>query len=158
MEFEPITTEPKTLTKAALAQFNRDGYIAPLPLFDPFEVDQHRAYFDGLLRQVQREGRDAYAFNEYHHVCHGIYEIATHPKLLDYVEDLIGPNIICWGTHYFCKMPHDSREVPFHQDAPYWPFRPARAVTAWVAIDEVLPEAGPMCFLPGSHLQGRLEW
>ncbi len=158
MQFEPVERTPRHLSQAQVDAFNRDGYIAPLPLFNDAEAKRQRAYLDGLLLQVQRSGRDAYDINEYHHVCQGIYDIVTQPALLDFVEDLIGPNIVFWGSHYFCKMPHDSRPVPFHQDAPYWPFRPARAVTAWIAIDDVHPDAGPMCFLPGSHRQGRLDW
>ncbi len=158
MQFTEVATSPKKLTVGQIDTFNRDGYIEPLPLFDAAEAQQHRAYLDGLLLQFDRAGRDAYEINEYHHVCQGIFEIVTNPTLLDYVEDLIGPDIVCWGSHYFCKMPHDEREVPFHQDAPYWPFRPTKAVTAWIAIDDVDAEAGPMCFLPGSHRQGRLEW
>ena len=158
MNFKPATNDPKTLSRDAIERFNRDGYIAPLPLFDHDEALAQRAYLDGLLRQIQSSGRDAYDINEYHHCCQGIYDIVTHPKLLDYVEDIIGPDIVCWGSHYFCKMPHDARAVPLHQDAPYWPFRPAEAVTAWIAIDDVQRDAGPMCFVPGSHTEGRLEW
>lgn len=159
MKFHKIANaHPKTLSTEQIDTFNRDGYIAPLPLFNGHEAAAQCLYFDGLLRQFSRAGRDAYDINEYHHCCQGIYDIATHPVLLDYVEDLIGPNIVCWGSHYFCKLPADARSVPFHQDAPYWPFRPNRAVTAWIAIDDVDPDAGPMCFLPGSHRQGRLEW
>lgn len=158
MQFSPIERSPQHLTAEQVASYNDIGYVAPLGLFTPDEVRQQRNYLDGLLRQIQISGRDAYDINEYHHLCQGIYDIVTNEKLLDYVEDLIGPNIVCWGSHYFCKMPHDERVVPFHQDAPYWPFRPSRAVTAWIAIDDILPQAGPMCFLPGSHRQGRLEW
>ena len=158
MQFADVTQPPRTLSPESIEAFNQKGYIEPLPLFTPDEAGRHRAYLDGLLNQFQRAGRDAYDINEYHHVCQGIFDIVTNPTLLDYVEDLIGPNIVCWGSHYFCKMPHDEREVPFHQDAPYWPFRPAKAVTAWIAIDDVYTDAGPMCFLPGSHRQGRLAW
>ena len=158
MQFTDVTQRPKTLSSEQIDHFNREGYIEPLPLFDAAEATQQRAYLDGLLGQFQRAGRDAYEINEYHHVCQGIYDIVTNETLLDYVEDLIGENIVCWGSHYFCKMPFDTREVPFHQDAPYWPFRPAKAVTAWIAIDDVHLDAGPMCFLPGSHREGRLEW
>lgn len=159
MTFAPIeNASPRVLSAAQIETFNRSGYIAPLPLFDDDEAAAQRRYLDGLLGQVMRDGRDAYDINEYHHCCQGIYDIVTHPRLLDYVEDLLGPNFVCWGSHYFCKMPGDMREVPFHQDAPYWPFRPARAVTAWIAIDDVEPSAGPMCFLPRSHREGRMEW
>lgn len=159
MQFNPAdSNKAKTLTRQQIEHFNLEGYIAPLALYDDHEATQQRDYLDGLLRQFLRDGRDPYDINEYHHLCQGIYDIVTHPRLLDYVEDLIGPDIVLWGSHYFCKMPGDKRTVPFHQDAVYWPFRPAKAVTAWIAIDEVHPQAGPMCFLPASHLQGRLEW
>ena len=158
MHFVPVEAKPRSLSTAQIERFNADGYIAPLPLFDSAEAQMQQQYLDGLLTQIQRNGGDAYDINAYHHVCQGIYDIVTHPRLLDYVEDLIGPNIVCWGSHYFCKLAGDTREVPYHQDAPYWPFRPNRAVTAWIAIDDVLAETGPMCFLPGSHRQGRLEW
>ncbi|MEM7080329.1 MAG: phytanoyl-CoA dioxygenase family protein, partial [Pseudomonadota bacterium] len=126
--------------------------------YSALEIERERTFLNGLLAQFERDGRDAYDINAYQDSCRNIYDMVTHPLLLDYVEDLIGPDIVCWGSHYFCKLPEDSREVPFHQDAPYWPFRPNGAVTAWIAIDDVHPDAGPMCFLPGSHLQGRLEW
>ena len=159
MIFKPVKNlAPRHLTAEQIESYNRQGFVAPLKLFDGEDARLQRNYLDGLLRQFQYAGRDAYEINEYHHCCQGIYDVVTNPRLLDYVEDLLGPNIVCWGSHYFCKMPHDEREVPYHQDAAYWPFKPANAVTAWIAIDDVLPEAGPMCYLPGSHLNGRLEW
>ena len=63
-----------------------------------------------------------------------------------------------WGSHYFCKISSDEREVPFHQDATYWPFRPFKTVTVWLAVDDVSLDMGPMCFLPGSHRHGKLAW
>ena len=45
------------------------------------------------------------------------------------VEDIVGPNIIAWGTHFFCKMPNDPKVVPWHQDASYWPLTPSKTVT-----------------------------
>ncbi|MEM7003367.1 MAG: phytanoyl-CoA dioxygenase family protein [Pseudomonadota bacterium] len=158
MHFVPAQSEARTLNAEQIKRFNEDGYVAPLTLFDSAEAQVQRRYLDGLLTHLQRNGGDAYDINAYHTHCQGIYDIVTHPRLLDYVEDLIGPNIVCWGSHYFCKLPGDVREVPYHQDAPYWPFRPNHGVTAWIAIDDVHEAAGPMCFLPGSHRQGRLEW
>ena len=159
LRFCPVVNEaPRTLTPEQIHRFNRDGFIDDLVLFDADEATTKRRYFDGLLEQTLARRRDAYSINGYQSRCQGIYDIATHPYLLDCVEDLIGPDIVCWGTHYFCKLPGDVREVPYHQDAVYWPFRPARAVTVWLAIDTVAADNGPMCFLPGSHLQGPLAW
>jgi len=47
-----------------------------------------------------------------------------------------GPDVIAWGSHFFCKQPHDPRKVAWHQDASYWPLTPARTVTVWLAIDD----------------------
>ena len=38
------------------------------------------------------------------------------PAILDMVEQLIGPDIILWTTHLFCKQAATGREVPWHQD------------------------------------------
>ena len=77
-----------------------------------------------------------------------------HPRLVAYIRDLVGPDIVCWGTHYFCKLPHDNRQVAWHQDCYYWPLTPTRTVTAWLAIDDSDLENGRMQFVTGSHRIG----
>ena len=157
--FQPIiNSSPKTLTSRQITQFNKHGFIEKLRLFDKNKADEHRNRFDALLAEFQRRSRDAYSINGYQTRVDFIWDIATNPLLLDHIEDLLGPNVVLWGSHYFCKMPADRREVPFHQDATYWPFRPFKTVTAWLAVDDVSPNMGPMCFLPGSHRHGKLAW
>ena len=90
---------------------------------------------------------------------HGfISEICLQPRMLDYVEDLIGPDILCWVTHYFSKEPYEETQVSWHQDASYWPLTPSRTVTGWLAIDRVDPGNGPVRFIPGSHLHGHIAF
>ena len=157
--FEPVRNpSPKTLSREQIATFNQLGFIEPLTLFDEQEAVLARQKFDETFRAFYKKGADSYGINGYQASCQEIWDIATNPRLLDHIEDLIGPNIVCWGTHYFCKLAGDDREVPFHQDATYWPFHPFRAVTVWLAVDDVTSEAGPMCFLPGSHLEGKRTW
>ena len=36
-------------------------------------------------------------------------EIVHHPVILDAVEDLIGENILAWGSVLFVKEPHSAR-------------------------------------------------
>ncbi len=76
--------------------------------------------------------------------------------LLDYAQDLIGPDIVCWGMHLFAKMPGDGMEVPLHQDTRYWPLTPSKSVTVWLAIDDADEENAAMEFAPGSHVLGAL--
>ena len=162
LSFAAVTNlHPKTLTRAQLAHYNQEGYITPLELFSPAEADHWRAYFDHLLAELVRlkDGRDGnYAINGYHVCCEGLWELATHPRLLDYVEDIVGPDFVAWGSHFFCKQPHDPKHVPWHQDASYWPFTPARTVTVWLAIDDTDDQNSAMRFLPRTHSVGHLAW
>lgn len=159
LRFIPVeNAHPRTLTAAQIDQFNIDGYVEPFTFCDTTEAHKHRKNFDALLAELQHNDRDSYSLDGYHAQSRTIWDLATDDRILDHVEDLIGPNIVCWSTHYFCKLAGDKREVPFHQDAAYWPLRPARTVTVWLAIDDATAENGPLCFIPGSHRRGRFEW
>jgi hypothetical protein len=161
LAFRPVDNPtPKRLTPDQIAFYNREGYLMPFDIFNPLEVERNRAYFDYILASMRayNDGRDTYAINCYQTRCQGIYELATDPRILDLVEDLIGPDIIVWATHFFCKVPHDPKAVPWHQDASYWPLSPARTVTAWLAIDDVDVENSAMHFIPRTHDKGHLKW
>src|SRR5437868_2648999 len=151
---------PRVLTPEQIEAFNRDGYLLPFKIYDDEGARRNREYFDSLLAQLKslNDGRDTYSINGYHTHCRGIYDMVMNRQILDLVEDLIGPDIICWGTHFFCKMPHDPKCVPWHQDASYWPFTPARTVTCWLAIDDSSLENACMSVLPGTHRMGHLSW
>jgi non-heme Fe2+,alpha-ketoglutarate-dependent halogenase len=161
LSFSPVVNPaPRRLTPRQIGFYNEFGYLMPLDAYSPAEAVKNRAYFDNLLRQVQaaRHDLDAYSINGFHVHCAGLYDIATHPLILDHVADLIGPDVICWGSHFFCKQPHDPRKVAWHQDASYWPLTPARTVTVWLAIDDADVGNAAMRFLPGTHNQGHLKW
>ena len=156
LTFIPVeNATPRYLTVAQIADFNRDGYIKPLQVFSGSEADRNRAYFDQLLAQIPQSG--AYSINCYQARCEGIWDLCVSPGILDFIEDLIGPNIICWASHFFCKLPHDKKRVPWHQDAAYWHLAPARTVTAWLAIDDADQDNSAMRFIPGSHALGQLK-
>ena len=74
------------------------------------------------------------------------------------VADLIGPSVVAWGSHFFCKMPRDGKAVSWHQDASYWPLTPSKAVTVWLAIDDADRGNACMRFLPGTHTLGHLTY
>ena len=152
--FPVVNDQPRHLTPEQLAQFNERGYLFPLELLDAAETAAQRAYFDQLLAMAAAAGLDNYAVNGWHQHCRGLYDLVCHPRLLDYVEDLIGPNVICTMTHYFSKNPTDSKAVYWHQDAQFWPLTPSKVVTAWIAIDDVDEANGAMQLWPGTHRRG----
>ena len=157
LQFHPsTTTHPKALTQEQVADFNRGGYIKGIPIFNETEIGEHRQYFDTLLANVLSEGGSSYSIISAHMKYGQVYDLLTHPKIVNYVKDLIGEDVIGWGAHYFCKMPHDPKNVGWHQDAGYWPLTPSKTVTVWLAIDDATVENGAMRFIAGSHHLGHL--
>jgi ectoine hydroxylase-related dioxygenase (phytanoyl-CoA dioxygenase family) len=84
--------------------------------------------------------------------------LLIHPRIVAYVKDILGDDVIGWGAHYFCKMPKDGKRVSWHQDASYWPMTPSKTVTVWLAIDDADVENACMRFIPTSHLYGHLTY
>jgi non-haem Fe2+, alpha-ketoglutarate-dependent halogenase len=159
LHFHPSTvTEPTTLTLENVAHFNKNGFVRPIRIFDGPEADDLRAYFDRLLEQAIAEGRDSYSISTAHLKYGRVYDLLTHPRIVACVQDLLGPEIVGWGSHFFCKMPGDGKRVSWHQDASYWPLTPSKAVTCWLAIDDADTQNACMRFLAGSHHYGHLTW
>ena len=159
LHFHPSTvTEPAKLTLENVAHFNKNGFVRPIRIFDGPEADDLRAYFDRLLEQAIAEGRDSYSISTAHLKYGRVYDLLTHPRIVACVQDLLGPEIVGWGSHFFCKMPGDGKRVSWHQDASYWPLTPSKAVTCWLAIDDADTENACMRFLAGSHHHGHLTW
>ena len=149
---------PRVLTGEQIGQYNRLGYLMPFDGLDPQEVVEIRSFFDGVLAAFLELGRTSYSINTAHRRFGRIYDLVQHPRIVDAVADLLGENVACWGSHFFCKMPHDGKRVPWHQDSTYWPLSPTKTVTVWLAIDDADPGNANMKFLPGSHLHGLLAY
>lgn len=159
LRFYPSSNDaPKTLSHEQVAGFNVDGYVAPLQIFDQDEIGAIRNYFDGLLDRVIKSGGDSYSISSAHMKYGPVYDILTNTKIVDYVSDLLGDNVIGWGSHFFCKMPGDGKAVAWHQDASYWPLTPSKAVTVWLAIDDADEENACMRFIAGSHHHGHMTY
>jgi non-haem Fe2+, alpha-ketoglutarate-dependent halogenase len=159
LRFHPVRCEnPRRLTQNHIAFFNERGYLKGFRIFEEPEVSENRRGFDQLLDRAVSDGGSSYSINGWHDRSQTIYDLATHPVILEYVEDLLGPNVVAWGTHYFCKLPGDGKAVSWHQDASYWPLTPARTVTVWLAIDDADRENGCMRVIPGTHRLGQLEF
>lgn len=149
---------PQYLSQTQLEQYNESGYLMPFEGLDATEVAELRAFFDGVLAAFMELGRDSYSINTAHLRFARIYELIRHPALVGPVSDLLGPNVVGWGSHFFCKLPHDGKRVDWHQDSTYWPLSPTRTVTVWLAIDDADPENANMRFIPRSHRHGLIQF
>ena len=90
--------------------------------------------------------------HESHLLFTWLNDLVRHPRILDAVEDAIGPNILCWGSSFFIKEPRNPGFVSWHQDSTYWGLDPADVVTAWVAFTDSTPANGAIRVIPRSHL------
>jgi len=159
LRFHPsAVANPRTLMAAQIAAFNRDGYLKGIRIFSEPEISGIRRYFDDLLARTLAAGGDSYSISTAHLKYGRVYDLLTDRRIVACVQDLLGDNVIAWGSHFFCKMPGDGKRVSWHQDASYWPLTPSKAVTAWLAIDDATVENACMRFIPGSHHLGHLTY
>jgi hypothetical protein len=117
LRFRPADPQlARTLTRAQVETFNRDGFVSPIPAFSADQIRRLKTYVDDLIEQVvsASDRRNSYSITSYHLVCQGLYDLIQTPLFLDYAQDLIGPDIVCWGMHLFAKMPGDGMEMRFH--------------------------------------------
>ena len=140
----------KALSAADIARYDTDGYLCPLPAIPATEAQRLRARLEARERVAGGPFRG--------HLRHKVHLLFTwanalvrHRAVLDAVEDLIGPDILCWTTNFFIKEARDPAFVSWHQDATYWGLEPHDVVTAWVALSDAPVASGAMKFLPGSH-------
>ena len=150
------------LTASEIASYHEEGLIIPRDFqLSATELEGLRDALDRVTRDNPDTPAD-FLFNVHldqapplRLVGHSAFStLATDDKILDMVEQLIGPDIINWATHLFCKQATTGRAVPWHQDGQYWPIRPLRTCTAWVAIDRTTRANGALRYIPGSHKVG----
>ena len=161
LRFFPASgTSRVLLSEADVAHYNERGFVTPITLFSSAEVAKHREYFEQLQRKASDAGHDPYSIMNWQKFCGGAYDLAYSPQVLDLAEEVIGPDLVCFRAHYFCKLPEgeDDRVVTWHQDSPYWPISPSKVVTVWLALTDVHEQNGAMSFVPGSHTKGLIPY
>lgn len=159
LTFHPAdAARAKHLTREQVETYNNHGYVRPLDIYSTSEITDIRQYFDRLLEKTIAAGGNSYSISTAHMKYGGVYDILTNPRILNYVSDVLGDDVVAWGSHFFCKMPGDGRAVAWHQDASYWPLTPSHAVTVWLAIDDADLDNGCMKFVAGSHHSGHLTY
>ncbi len=148
-----------TTTATLSEQWVERGFLPVVDVLAPEEAIRCRAQFDALERDVGRDTAEIRILDR-HLDVEFVWRLATHPRVLDAVAAVLGPDVLLLASNFFCKYPADERGerfVAWHQDVTYWGLEPARAITAWIAIDDADVENGCMSVVPGSHRLGILE-
>ena len=138
------------LTPAQVEAYRRDGYVHPLPCLSPAETARLRAGIEAYERE-SGEQATLVIRNKGHLKLRMLYDLVHDPRILDAVESVIGPDIMCWSSSLFVKEPHDPAFVAWHQDSYYWGLEPDDVVSAWIAFAPSTLENGAMQVIPGTH-------
>ena len=155
LSFRPIeNASPKFFTRAQIEHYNLHGYISNVPVFTPEELARTVKYFDENRGNF---GNPTGEFAPHHHDLKGLYDFVRNPRGLDYLSDLIGPNIICHVSQFVPRDPGGvGSGVPWHHDASYNSMD-ARSIVVWTALRDAFVDNGCMWFIPGSHLRGAVD-
>jgi non-haem Fe2+, alpha-ketoglutarate-dependent halogenase len=133
----------------AVRQFHDQGYYAPIRALTSGEAAALRKRLEDF--EATNSGLTGGLRNKPHLLLTWLDGLVRHPGVLDAVEQVIGPNILVWGSSFFIKEPRNPSFVSWHQDSTYWGLEPPDIVTAWVALSESIHENGAMRVIPGTH-------
>jgi non-haem Fe2+, alpha-ketoglutarate-dependent halogenase len=141
---------PKILTPAQIEAFWRDGCVFPVRVMS---IDEALA----IRRRLEtfEKGAGGPLKGDLRHKSHLLFpwldEVVHNQNIVDAIEDLYGPDLLCWTTNFFIKEANNPAFVSWHQDSTYWGLDKPDVVTAWVALTPSNTGNGAMGFIPGTH-------
>ncbi len=141
---------PKILTQQQIDQFWRDGCIFPIRVMSEIEAAEIRARLEDFEKSSGGPLK-----GDLRHKSHLLFswlgDLVRNAKIVDAIEDIYGPNLLCWTTNFFIKEARNPAFVSWHQDSTYWGLDKPDVVTAWIALTPSDQSNGAMGFIPGTH-------
>ncbi|HKM73159.1 MAG TPA: phytanoyl-CoA dioxygenase family protein [Stellaceae bacterium] len=141
---------PKCLTPAQIEQYREEGCVFPIRIMSEGEAAELRSRLEAFERRTGGPLK-----GDLRHKSHLLFtwlaELVRCSSILDAVEDLHGPDLLCWTTNFFIKEAADPAFVSWHQDSTYWGLSTQDVVTAWVAFTPATEANGAMEYIPRSH-------
>ena len=122
-------------------------FLSPFPLLDASELQTCR---DGLQRFEDWLGgrvngvADLKCRTMPYLILPWAAKLARDPRILDAVEDLLGPDLLIYTSTFFIKEPHSPTIAAWHQDSTYYGLEPKEAINVWIALTEANEAAGCM--------------
>lgn len=158
-------SEPAGLTAAEVEFYRAQGYVVPAWGFSDAAVAEMHAAVDAILaanpdhrpEQLVCPHLPGGATKPIEGEQHTDFlRFGTDPGLRRVLRQVVGDNVLMWGSQLFCKPAATGMALPWHQDGDYWPINPMATVSVWIAIDPAGPDNGGLRLIPGSHHQGPL--
>jgi non-heme Fe2+,alpha-ketoglutarate-dependent halogenase len=130
-----------------VTQWKHDGFLSPFPMLDAAELEACR---QGVERYEAWLGAPINAHPDMkwrsmpYLLMPWAAQLARDPRILDKVEDLLGPDLLIFTSTFFIKEPHSPTIAAWHQDSTYYGLEPREEVTVWIALTEASEAAGCM--------------
>lgn len=141
---------PKILTPEQIEAYERDGVAFPVRIMSTEDAATLRQRFEALEEAIGGEAQGRYRIKA-HIPFPWLSQLIRNSNMLDAVEDLVGPDIVVWGSSFFTKKADDSRFVSWHQDSTYYGLEPPDSLTAWIALTDSKTDSGCLRVIPGTH-------
>ncbi|MEM7543109.1 MAG: phytanoyl-CoA dioxygenase family protein [Pseudomonadota bacterium] len=145
---------PKLLSEEQINQYHQNGFHFPIDVLDATETRDLRRRLETYENETGEPITGAMR-SKSHLVFTWVDKLIRNKQILDAVEDLIGPDVLCWTTVWWIKEKRSESFVSWHQDLRYWGLDTNDLVTVWVALSEASEASGCMRVLPASH-QGEM--
>ncbi len=145
----------KVLSAEQIERFERDGWLAPIPVMS---ADDAHAIRERLEHEERRLGGplSGTRLQKPHLLYPWLADLVFDETVADAVEDLYGPDLFCWSTTLFAKEAHTGSFVSWHQDSTYWGLSRPDVVTAWLALTPSTSANGALEVISGTHLLDQL--
>src|SRR4030095_8407186 len=132
--------------------FARDGYYFPYDAISEDAAAELLADLEAAEAEVAGDRAKLSLLRSYPaQLLPSFARLIRHPRLIEAVSQLIGPDLLVWSCGFFIKEAGSKSYVSWHQDLNYWGLDGEQEVTAWVSLTPATVENGCMRFVPGSH-------
>ena len=141
------------VTQSAIAAaYDRDGFFFPYDVVSEAEAAALLADLEVGEAALAGHREELSLLRSYPaRLLPSFDRLIRHPRLIAAVSQILGPDLLVWGSGLFIKEPNTTSYVSWHQDLFYWGLDEVHEVTAWVALSPATTESGCMRFVPGSH-------
>ncbi|XP_023152626.2 L-proline trans-4-hydroxylase [Amphiprion ocellaris] len=147
--------------------YNQQGFLSALPVLNDAELREARQAFSELEKEFG-EDYTQYSLHNVHLQYPWVMGLSKHPRILEVVKAVLGPDVILLDSRFICKYPtlkaaniqeREESKLPYvawHQDMRYWGIAGGPVLSVWLALDDSLEENGALQVIPGSHCSGML--
>ncbi len=146
---------PRILTQQQIDTYWKDGCVFPICVMSEEKALEIRERLEAFEKSTGGPLK-----GDLRHKSHLLFswlgDLVRQEKIVDAIEDLYGPNLLCWTSNFFIKEANNPAFVSWHQDSTYWGLDRPDVVTAWIAFTESNAANGAMDFIPGTHTQDQI--